>query len=63
MVIIITIIITIIIFKGFNTLKLATTKGERYYTQKCLWLRLDCACVIESSVSASGESTGPGGLG
>ena len=57
------IIITIIIFKGFNTSKLATTKGERYYTQKLLWLRLDCACVIESSVSASGESTGPGGLG
>ena len=38
MVIIITIIIIIriIIFKGFNTSKLATTKGERYYTQKYL---------------------------
>ena len=36
MVIIITMIIAIIIFKGFNTLKLATTKGERYYTQKYL---------------------------
>ena len=34
MVKIITIIIIIIIFKGFNTSKLATTKGERYYTQK-----------------------------
>ena len=36
MVIIITMMITITIFKGFNTSKLATTKGERYYTQKYL---------------------------
>ena len=36
MVKILTIIITIIIFKGFKTTKLATTKGERYYTQKYL---------------------------
>lgn len=36
MVIIITIMITIIIFKGFNTSKLTTTKGEIFYTQKYL---------------------------
>ena len=28
-----------------------------------MWLRLDSACLIESSVLASGESTAPGGLG
>ena len=48
MVIIITIIITIIIFKGFNTSKLATTKGERYYTHKIFVIKVRlCMCERE----------------
>ena len=60
-IIIITVIITLKVI--FSNSKLETTKGGRYYTQKWMCLRLDCACLIEISVLASGESTGPGGLG